>query len=639
MKKVSFLLLLIPVFLIFVSCGSTQGVAEAQKPEAKSSTAEQAVTEAHGNTANEIADIINGTASISQEEPEETTEAEEGTTEETEVSDSEAAEEPQVPEESEENSDSDLTSEENSEESDEISENDVSLEPEVTVNSESADAEEDSAETQQDGESEKVGEEDSNLEKEREEAPTTDEKDKVSEYQIFEEPELKVLDLPKEEEPEKTEPKPENPAPAEENLTKPEIQAEKPKIQAEKQEAQAPEEQAAQEKPAPVAEIPSEPQSESKPEESFEEIPVEPAPSPVPSRSVTVKIGQYLDVIYPGKGWVYIGESDKDTIFNYFGRKIGPGNTNFALRAKKAGSTLLHFYKNDALTGEYIDDYLEVTVENKRSAGRVKAPSYADIVPAKPQRRIDRANENLSLSQAEVPQEKKDTPKIQEQQEKSKESVSQNNNEKAAPKAEAKPKAETSPKTESAPKAESVKKAKAPQKEEPAQQALGPENDVKTVIQTTESNAAAQKPVANQNTDTGTQVYTYTPTSSESAPLSSSTETLSFSQIESEPVVIVEDSSVQVDESLLEKAKKDFEAKNYEQALSEAQQYYNTASTRLDEALYLLGQIWESDSSVKNIRSSVDSYDSLIKLYPASKYWKKAKNRSIYLKRFYIDIR
>ncbi len=93
------------------------------------------------------------------------------------------------------------------------------------------------------------------------------------------------------------------------------------------------------------------------------------------------------------------------------------------------------------------------------------------------------------------------------------------------------------------------------------------------------------------------------------------------------------------DESLLEKAKKEFEEKKFVDALRDAQEYYNNASTRLDEALFLLGQISESNSQIRDIRFAVDSYDMLVKRYPASKLWKDAKNRSIYLKRFYIDIR
>ena len=500
---------------------------------------------------------------------------------------------------------------------------------------------------------EKVSAEDSNLEKDGGEAPTTDEKNKVSEYKILEEPDVKVKDLPK------TEPKPEV-------KTAPAPQADKAAIAAaalpavqkntkksEKTEKTAPKEQA-QAAPAPV-----ETAAPTEDDEVIEEIKAEAEKPIVPSRSVKVKLSQYLDVTYPGTGWIYIGETEKTPIFNYFGRKLGTGNTTFALRAKKAGKTLLHFYKNDALTGEYIDDYLEVEVLSARSAGRVKAPSYADIIPAKPQRRIDRANEKAADEKTISEQKETDSPKedsqkkiAQTQQEKSTENKTpaQKGTDQKVPEQKTPAESAKSAGSESmvASEKSSAPATTAPVTATAATQisAAVPESNIKTVIQNTDSTAESSKETrepavesAKNQPDSETaekapdaQAFNYTPVSSQSAPVEES-------PILSEPVVIVEDSSVAADESLLEKAKKDFEEKNYELALTEAQQYYNTASTRLDEALYLLGQIWESNSSIKNIRSAVDSYDTLVKLYPASKYWKKAKNRSIYLKRFYIDIR
>ena len=90
--------------------------------------------------------------------------------------------------------------------------------------------------------------------------------------------------------------------------------------------------------------------------------------------------------------------------------------------------------------------------------------------------------------------------------------------------------------------------------------------------------------------------------------------------------------------NLLEQAKKDFEAKSYAQALSEVQQYLDTQNTRIDEALFLQGQILEADSEVKNIKSAIDSYNSLIKNYPASTFWQEANRRKIYLNRYYVNI-
>ncbi len=442
---------------------------------------------------------------------------------------------------------------------------------------------------------EKVSEEDSKLEKKADISPTGEEKSKVSEYNIIEEP--KVKNLTKEEEPKAQ--KKDSSENKEESHSKEQAASEKEAKSEKKAESQIPEET----KPGIADNTDKKEESAQDSESENKDKTEEEQPPIIPSRKVSLKNGQYLDVDYPGTGWIYLGESEKDTLFNYFGRKIGTGSTSFSLRAKKSGTSLLHFYKNDALTGEYIDDYLEVTVLGEKGSGKVTAPSYAEIIPAKPQRRIDRANERNKASEVLT-----------------------------SPKSQAENRAVTETKKEEK-KSEPLTKTQEPAKRQSQPQAQFSQSegagDIKTVIRTTD----AEKKEQESSDSEPAQTYKQTPISSQSIQQEEN------EQISSEPTVVFEESKNEGDESLLEKAKKDFEAKNYELALSEAQEYYNTASTRLDEALYLLGQIWESDSKVKNIRSSIDSYDSLIKNYPMSKLWKKANNRSIYLKRFYIDIR
>lgn len=106
----------------------------------------------------------------------------------------------------------------------------------------------------------------------------------------------------------------------------------------------------------------------------------------LPSRSVHIAKNQYLDVVYPGGGWIYLGETDGTKLFSFFGKRFGDADTIFTLRAKNEGKTILHFYKNDILTGNAIDDWLEAIVEDKTGSAdeRITAPSYADIVPPRP---------------------------------------------------------------------------------------------------------------------------------------------------------------------------------------------------------------------------------------------------------------
>src|SRR5574344_125230 len=86
----------------------------------------------------------------------------------------------------------------------------------------------------------------------------------------------------------------------------------------------------------------------------------------IPSRSVDLLTNQYLDIDYPGTGWVYLEETDGSSVMKYYGRQMCTGNTSFTLRSLKPGSTILHFYKTDILTGEFIDDYLSVTVSDTK---------------------------------------------------------------------------------------------------------------------------------------------------------------------------------------------------------------------------------------------------------------------------------
>lgn len=97
-----------------------------------------------------------------------------------------------------------------------------------------------------------------------------------------------------------------------------------------------------------------------------------------PSRSVTLKKFEYLDVTYPGSGWIYMGLTDNSKDLAYFGRKLGTKDTKFSLQARAAGTKIIHFYRNDPLTGQYLDDYVEVIIqaENGSNKTHIEAPEY-----------------------------------------------------------------------------------------------------------------------------------------------------------------------------------------------------------------------------------------------------------------------
>ncbi len=154
----------------------------------------------------------------------------------------------------------------------------------------------------------------------------------------------------------------------------------------------------------------------------------------VPSRTVTMKNNQRLSITYPGRGWAFLGEIDtgaEAAHLTFLGKSLGREDTDFSLRSKKCGETLLHFYKTDSLTGRYIDDYLLVKIEgeSENREEEVVAPLYAAEVPAKPDmsvaaRKVESVDANTeglsplpeipSATSAEITERKTEIPSIQD---------------------------------------------------------------------------------------------------------------------------------------------------------------------------------------------------------------------------------
>ncbi len=122
-----------------------------------------------------------------------------------------------------------------------------------------------------------------------------------------------------------------------------------------------------------------------------------------PSRKVTIKKSEYLDIVYPGNGWVYMGLTDgsKDLVYN--GRKLGTGQTKFTLQAKNPGIKIIHFYKEDNLSDTTLDDYIEVEILNEKGSNKdhVTAPEYKLPLTKKAKEIIE-----VNTKKAEVKEEK-----------------------------------------------------------------------------------------------------------------------------------------------------------------------------------------------------------------------------------------
>lgn len=301
---------------------------------------------------------------------------------------------------------------------------------------------------------------------------------------------------------------------------------------------------------------------------------------PIASRTLTMKQNQFLEVHYPGSGWIYLGEEDSKSLMRYMGRKIGTSDTIFTLRSRSQGTTLLHFYKNDALTGNFIDDYLEVQIKGKATDSQIAiAPSYEEIVP----RRFNSASSDSDLADSSS-------------------DLTVNSSNKSA--------------TSSSELSDSS--LKTANSSVPSESSFASSENSST--QATNSSSASSSNQSATSQSQSSETSTQEPSSSSSAENSSN-------QTSASP------------EEILKLAKTSYNNKNYSQSLNYVNEFLSVSNTKLDEALFLKGQILESASEVQNIKEALNAYENLVKSYPKSSYWKRASERATYIKRFYFNIR
>lgn len=338
---------------------------------------------------------------------------------------------------------------------------------------------------------------------------------------------------------------------------------------------------------------------------------------PQPSRSMVVKKGQAIEVVYPGRGWIYQENIDSDgnidtrnRNFIFGGRKLGVENQVFTLRSRSPGKYFLHFYKNDALTDEYIDDYLEVFVEDEvaSSSKPVIAPDYAAAIPQKP---VINAENAKSIREQEI--------RANEMQEEQRDSKSKDSAESMKDNSASKNNVSDSSETQNL----EVETKTDRNSYDPA---LSEDFVDKTIVQP----ANEMHTVENESADVG-----------EENEINGDVNDVIDIAFDDEPIIEMSQRKEGDEDSkaILEQAKKWYEEKKYGEALDAIKSFLDVAVLRIDEALYLQGQILEAKSEFQNIRGAIDSYNKIVKNYPASKLWDAANKRSIYLKRFYIDIR
>lgn len=296
-----------------------------------------------------------------------------------------------------------------------------------------------------------------------------------------------------------------------------------------------------------------------------------------PSRKVTLKKMEYLDITYPGQGWIYMGITDGSKDLTYFGRKLGTENTKFTLQARNAGKKIVHFYKNDALSGQYIDDYIEVEILNQKGSNKthIDAPEYKQPVPKK-------AKEKIIKDQA-----------------KNDEEISMENSESSL--------VQTTSNSSNVSDSNSVSSIENDSKIEKQTSAPKETKNVEGVLEQEEEGRSGER-------------------------TSSSSSSSSIEKTEDK-------NSLTDSNTLLQEAQVLYNEKEYKLALEKINSFLESATSKRDLGLYLQGQILEAKSEVQNIKAAIEAYSTLTKNYPASKRWDDANKRMIYLRRFYLEVR
>ena len=92
-------------------------------------------------------------------------------------------------------------------------------------------------------------------------------------------------------------------------------------------------------------------------------------------------------------------------------------------------------------------------------------------------------------------------------------------------------------------------------------------------------------------------------------------------------------------EEYVRQAKQEFDAGRVEQALVIIEQMRQRYPSGTDEAWWLLGQLYEANNPLRDIKLSLECYRTLVNEYPQSNRVDDARRRIAYLERYYLNIR
>jgi tetratricopeptide (TPR) repeat protein len=100
-----------------------------------------------------------------------------------------------------------------------------------------------------------------------------------------------------------------------------------------------------------------------------------------------------------------------------------------------------------------------------------------------------------------------------------------------------------------------------------------------------------------------------------------------------------EDAAELLPAALLKRAREEYEAGHFPEALAALDEFCSNFPLGSDEAWWLYGQLLESAGPRRDIRGALEYYRRLVREYPQSPRCDDARKRIAYLERFYFNIR
>jgi hypothetical protein len=107
------------------------------------------------------------------------------------------------------------------------------------------------------------------------------------------------------------------------------------------------------------------------------------------SRELRVVVGQFFEIPYRGKGWIFLGEMNSSRGISFDSRRVDDEGQTFVFRALNEGEYFVKFNKQDFVNNYYVNDTVKVIVgENTGNiptgylnSTRVTAPRWEAPAP------------------------------------------------------------------------------------------------------------------------------------------------------------------------------------------------------------------------------------------------------------------